>query len=260
MGCAAKRYTRRSWMPSPLEVVCIPGWQVRSSHTVGILEMVKKYVLSAEPAPTPITEPVSKLGGQPVWIGDPQWPLSKSTGKPMNFVGQFVPYPEIFGSLEARMAYIFMYDDEPFVEGTWLPDGGENAVILQPGTWTGPTISSATGPTLHHDALQPDGNVARVPVEYALRLTPGEDPDVLDENEFRARDAWNEYCNYLEESKIGGAPAFLQNPEYPGQGSWRLLAQLTWELFSYNINFGDGGVGYAFLDEAGTTAKFLWQC
>lgn len=221
--------------------------------------MIKKYVVSAEPASAPITQLVSKLGGQPVWIGEPAWPLSKATGKPMRFVGQFVLYPEIFGSLEASMAYIFMYDDEPFVEGTWLPDGGENAVILQPGAGTRPTIASATGQTLYHATQRPDCTVEQVPVEYALRLTPGEDPDTLDEDEFRARDAWEEYCHFAEESKIGGAPAFLQNPEYPGPGEWKLLAQLNSSLFSYNINFGVSGVGYAFLNENGDTAKFLWQ-
>jgi uncharacterized protein DUF1963 len=222
--------------------------------------VIKKYVLSAEPAPTPIVEPVSKLGGQPVWLAEPTWPLSRATGKPMSFVGQFVLYPEIFGLLEAKMAFIFMYDDEPYVDGTWLPDGGENAVILQPGTWSGPAISIATGPTLYHTSQRPDGAVEQNPVEYALQLVSGEDPDVLDENEFRARDAWDEYCAYLDESKIGGAPAFLQNPEYPGPGNWRLLAQLNWDLFDYSVNFGDAGVGYAFIDEDGAAAKFLWQC
>jgi len=154
--------------------------------------MIKKYVLSAGEAPAPITEPVSKLGGQPVWVDTPQWPLSRETGKPMSFVGQFVLCPEIFGSLAAKMAYIFMYDDEPFVDGTWLPDGGENAVILQPGVWNGPAISIATGPTLYHTTQRPDGTVERTPVEYALHLVPGEDSDVLDENEFRARDDWEE--------------------------------------------------------------------
>lgn len=222
--------------------------------------MIKKYVLSSEPAPTPITEPVSKLCGQPVWLAEPQWPLSKATGKPMSFVGQFVLYPEIFGLLEAKMAYIFMYDDEPFVDGTWLPDGGENAVVLQPVAWSGPAISVATGPTLYHTTQRPDGAVEQIPVEYTLQLVSSEDPDVLDENEFRARDAWDEYCAYLDESKIGGAPAFLQYPEYPGPGNWRLLAQLNGDLFDYNINFGDAGVGYAFIDGDGAAAKFLWQC
>ena len=222
--------------------------------------MIKKYVLSAEPAAASIMEPISKLGGQTVWLDEPQWPLSRATGKPMNFVGQFVLYPEIFGPLEARMAYIFMYDDEPFVNGTWLPDGGENAVILQPGAWTEPAIARATGPTLYHAARRPDGAIEQVPVEYALRVTPGEDPERLDENEFRARGAWDEYCEHVNESKIGGAPAFLQNPEYPGPGEWKLLAQLGSTLFGYNINFGVSGVGYAFLNENGDSAKFLWQC
>ncbi len=221
--------------------------------------MLKKYVLSSTPAPAPITDLVDKLGGQPVWLDMPAWPLSKFTGKPMSFVGQFVLYPEIFDPIEGRMAYIFMYDDEPFVTGTWLPDSGENAVILQPGVWAGPAMASATGPTLRHTTQQSDGTIAQIAVEYVLHLSLGEDPDVLDEDEFRARDAWDEYCDYVAESKIGGAPAFLQNPEYMGEGRWKLLAQLNSSLFSYNINFGGSGVGYAFIDEHATTAKFLWQ-
>jgi len=27
----------------------------------------------------------------------------------------------------------------------------------------------------------------------------------------------------------------------------------------FEVNFGDAGVGYAFLSEDGTTSKFLWQ-
>jgi hypothetical protein len=28
----------------------------------------------------------------------------------------------------------------------------------------------------------------------------------------------------------------------------------------FYINFGDAGVGYAFLDASGSRARFLWQC
>jgi hypothetical protein len=28
----------------------------------------------------------------------------------------------------------------------------------------------------------------------------------------------------------------------------------------FEVNFGDAGIGYAFLSEDGTRGKFLWQC
>ena len=53
---------------------------------------------------------------------------------------------------------------------------------------------------------------------------------------------------------------FVQNEEYPGPGSWRLLLQIDSCKVPFCLNFGDGGVGYIFLSEDGKTAKFLWQC
>jgi hypothetical protein len=32
------------------------------------------------------------------------------------------------------------------------------------------------------------------------------------------------------------------------------------ESVPFDVNFGDMGVGYAYLSEDGTAAKFLWQC
>src|SRR4051812_18836685 len=44
----------------------------------------------------PVTEPVTKFGGQPVWLGEPAWPISRSDGVPMQFVCQ-VSVPAFFG-------------------------------------------------------------------------------------------------------------------------------------------------------------------
>lgn len=90
-------------------------------------------------------------------------------------------------------------------------------------------------------------------------MEPGADPDLFDEAAFRRRGEWDQYMDYVEESKVGGTPVFLQYPEYPGLGSWRLLVQLNAVIVPVGLNFGDGGHGYAFLSEDGRTAKFLWQ-
>lgn len=180
----------------------------------------------------------------------------------MRFIGQFAVYPELFGQQKARLAYLFMTDGKTFVNGTWLPDGGENAVILQPGIWRGPLSVLRTGPTLFKRVLDGTTDVVEIPVEYAIELKVGNDPEVLDEDEFREHDAWDSYCDFLAESKLGGAPAFREypeNPEYLDANRWRLLLQINSALVPGALNFGDGGTGYLFISKSGDSARFLWQ-
>src|SRR5947208_3527423 len=95
--------------------------------------MVRRQTIEFVEAFSPIREPVTKFGGQPTWLLSPQWPISRETGKPMFFIGQVALDPNVFGNIQGRMAYVFMTDGDDYVDGTWKPDGGENAVIVQPG-------------------------------------------------------------------------------------------------------------------------------
>ena len=86
-----------------------------------------------------------------------------------------------------------------------------------------------------------------------MALAPGEDVAKADEEE-------NEDDEDEEtENKIGGLPDFIQSDEVPEGGAWRLLLQLDSCNVPFHVNFGDAGVGYAFLDEKGESGKFLWQ-
>ena len=38
------------------------------------------------PATAPITAPVTKFGGQPVWLSAPQWPVNDAWDEPMRFL------------------------------------------------------------------------------------------------------------------------------------------------------------------------------
>ena len=69
-----------------------------------------------------------------------------------------------------------------------------------------------------------------------------------------------QYEERLKGNKLGGTPGFIQFPEFPKGGSWRLLLQLDSTTVPFFVNFGDGGVGYAFISEDGRRGKFLWQC
>jgi uncharacterized protein YwqG len=198
---------------------------------------------------TPISDYVTKFGGQPVWIDTPEWPKSRETGNPMMFIGQIAIDPQIFPNMSGKMAYLFMTSEEEYVDETWEPDGGENAVIIQPGTSDVPCDEISTGPTLES--------------EYSVKLKFREEPNFVSESE-RMKN-WeeaeqDEYCNALEGDKIGGTPLFIQADDFPKGEDWQLLLQLDSVTVPFDINFGDSGVGYAFINKTGTKAKFLWQC
>lgn len=165
----------------------------------------------------------------------------------------------------AQMAYLFITDEEngEFVDGTYEPDGGENAVILQPGAAAVPVKKLIRGPALYrmiekpgHVRLEPE------PCEFAVQLMVEDDlPFLAQDERWRMLDAGAQaVTGKLDENKIGGTPVFMQGDEFPFAGNCRLLIQLDSCGVPFYINFGDAGVGYAFLNETGDQAKFLWQC
>jgi uncharacterized protein YwqG len=181
----------------------------------------------------------------------------------MRFIGQVAIERELFGPAAAQMAYLFMTDEDEFVEGTWDPEGGENAVILQPGSITVPTKSLTKGPTLYRMVKRLiKKRLVPEPCEFAVTLTPGDDPDLADDlNRMKWDDSQKRsYLETINGDKIGGTPMFIQNIEFPGPGQWRLLLQLDSGTVPFTVNFGDAGVGYAFLSDDSLVGKFLWQC
>lgn len=223
--------------------------------------MSRKYTVTFVKSSTPVSGFVTKFGGQPTWVTEPQWPISRSTGEPMRFICQVTLDPVIFGDIPGGMAYVFMTGGETLVENTYDPDGGENAVVIQPGSFEGPTQPLREGPTIQ-TWVEEDDSRYLAPIEYAVQLQLDEDPDVLDEDIAREHgDAgWEAFTEHWSDVKIGGTPAWLQNPAYPPGGPWRLLLQLDNCHLPLDIAFGEYGIAYAFLDAEGTSGKFMWQC
>jgi len=225
--------------------------------------MTKRESIEFIESSKPISGLVTKFGGQPTWISQPQWPLSRSTGKPMRFICQIAINSEMFKPCAAQMAYLFMTDGEEYVDGTWEADGGENLVILQPGQTEFKTEPLFEGPSLYRMVKRPFNN-RLVPelCEYSVILKPAEDPDFVEESERSkwGKAEWESYASTLDGNKIGGSPIFIQSAEFPSQGRWRLLLQLDSTKVPFSVNFGDAGVGYLFLSEDGQVAKFIWQC
>jgi uncharacterized protein YwqG len=223
-----------------------------------------KYDIEFVEADAPITDPVTKFGGQPVWLERPEWPLSRELGRQMQFVCQIALDPDVFGVPPGRMAYLFITgeSEDEWVDGTYDPEGGENAVIVQPGGKNdAETVPESEGPSLYA-FVDGRGWEGAVPCEYSVDLEPGEDPEYVDEDE---RLEWSDaefdaYENSLDGNKVAGTPGFIQADEFPKDGPWRLLLQLDSMTVPFHVNFGDAGIGYAYISEDGRNGKFLWQC
>lgn len=186
-----------------------------------------KTILRFEESTRPIREPVTKFGGQPVWLEEPTWPLSAETGSPMRFIGQVrLPGDRV------RLGYIFMTDEEDgeFVEGTWEPEGGENAFFAQPGR-----------PAAFYEVAPMETGPTHGPDHIVVTSAPGTDDESL--------------------SFLGGTPAWLQGDETPeAPGTWEHTLQMDSCDAPFDINFGDAGIGYAFLNTESGEGRFLWQC
>jgi hypothetical protein len=232
--------------------------------------MPRKYTIRYREALEPIREPVTKFGGRPVWIAEPQWPMSHLYDRPMHFVCQIVLDPALFGELPTRMAYVFLtdWDGESVFPDTMEPDGGENAVIVQPGgTWVGECLPLSDGPGIYRRAWRNE-RWEQTPCELAVELHPGEDPHsgVWDEVDSDNERAWAAYFAALYEDKIGGTPVptpFGSRFE-AGPDQWRLLLQLSakdndQDSDPFFLNLASDGVGYAFLSPDGRGGKFLWN-
>ncbi len=223
--------------------------------------MKRAYSISFKPSSGPCRELVTKFGGQPVFLEKPQWPLSRTTGEQMKFICQIALYPEVFGEVTGKMAYVFMTDLEKQVVPAWDPDAGENAVIIQPGRPLPFQTQAATvGPTLYEYVEIPGEEFLHPrPCEFLVDLSRRTDPDFVDEDHRVAMDdpTFEKYSKEIEGNKIGGTPAFLQEDAIPGSG--HLLLQLDSTKVPFYVNFGDCGIGYVFISPDGSMGKFLFQ-
>lgn len=232
--------------------------------------MPRKCSIRYREATLPITAPVTKFGGRPVWLEEPCWPISRLYSSPMQFICQIALDPALFGAIPTRMAYLFLtdWDYESVLPNIDDPDGGENAVILQPGgAWTGTSLPLYEGPSLYRRAHR-NGRWEQTPCEFAVELRSGEDSETGAWDTFpQDQDAQDAYWAALLEDKIGGTPVPTPfGPRFSSEaGEWRLLLQLNakdnaagdGDPFFLNVSYD--GVGYAFIAPDGQVGKFLWS-
>jgi len=219
----------------------------------------------------PITAPVTKFGGQPVWLDAPRWPLSATDGKPMRFVAQVALDPRLFGgALAARMAYVFLAQDDPTLWADGKYAGVDGALVLQPGGTTDyAQLSLERGPALYRLVERRSGFLGlrrrheQVPCEYAVELSYAAEPelrliDVLspDFDEEVADDVGD---GRFTGTKVAGTPAFIQDVELPFGPPSRLVLQIADDDKLFALPLSDVGTLYAFMDPRGTRGGLVIQ-
>ena len=142
-----------------------------------------------------------------------------------------------------------MTDEDEYVDGTWEADGGENAIILQPGENQIKTKHIEKGPSLYKMVKKLfKKNLVPQSFECAVKLTQKKEDIDYESDELDIR------------NKFNGEPVFIQEDEYPSNDKWNLLIQLDATNVPFYLNFGDAGVGYGFINDTKDRAKFIWQC
>jgi hypothetical protein len=224
--------------------------------------MVRALRIDGFPAAAqPVTTATTKFGGQPVWLTGPQWPISAAWDRPMRFVGQIELGPVLGAVGHGKMAYIFVthadHGEDFFDPDIIDPDGGENAVIVQPGgDYAGPVRPLATGPGLYGR----DGSAAELTVD----LRPVDEPGSMTDDELQALPGvdpldQDRHVEWIDADKIGGTPVFFQGDEWPDGGPWRLLLQLDSNWVPFHLNLGAAPRLFAFVSEDGAEGRLLVQ-
>jgi len=187
---------------------------------------------------TTITEPITKFGGQPVWINTPHWPIHSATGEQMMFQSQIVLDPALFPDSNGAIAYIFFGDTEQL-------SNDDFAVVLQTKDSKALNaqnqeiefVTEATGPTIY-EWINRDGEEQKVSKEYKVVLESmieEEDLPLLeryDEMNDLDYDAGYQFSkSALAGNKIGGQPFYIEGldtpPEYFTAENWEQLLQLA---------------------------------
>ncbi|MEU6160088.1 hypothetical protein [Streptomyces sp. NPDC047130] len=221
--------------PQPVEGASGP-------YDAGYLPRVEMCMYPVDEA---ITEPVAKLGGGPVWLEQPCWPLHPRTGEPLYFIGQ-VPVPVRPGD-EFRMAYLFLsYED--YETGGMHPEDGESVVIIQPGGRIPGLATVGPSGTKGRSLFAFDAEEEQVPMELRVEMRPVSEDQERELEEDGVFDVYD---------YIGGKAKY---PDWaPVEAPWRFLFSLhcTGDSGPYFLNFGDNA-GYVYLSPDGLEGRFGW--
>jgi predicted DNA-binding WGR domain protein len=241
----------------------------------------------------PITELITKFGGQPVWLEEPRWPICIGNGYKIPFMCQIDLTHEVLGGTSKKMAYIFFGGNSDGGREGWPTDHGDCAVVIQPGNflfndfnwhhWKGENkrvsqipggdscfVEDRLGPTLlAKDGKQVGNNSISKEVEYLPITVAAEDPAY---SSCEDHEAWSDerketYHSTVAGHKIGGSPNLWESDFMPdgGQSDWNLLLQMESTdgatiTTPFGVYYGDGGCGWWFISKDSSKVEYSSMC
>ncbi|HAS42580.1 MAG TPA: hypothetical protein DCS93_19020 [Microscillaceae bacterium] len=217
---------------------------------------------------TPITEPITKFGGQPVWINTPHWPIDPASGEKMMFQSQIVLDPALFPDSNGAIAYIFYGDEEQLSNYDFVVvlQTKENE-SLNTQTEEIDFVNEATGPAIY-EWVEIGGEEEKVSKEYKVvieSVIEEEDLPLLeryDEMNDLDYDAGYQFSKTeLAGNKIGGQPFYITGldtpPEHFVADQWEQLMQLApvqgyWDgnqpnFYPFYMEMGEFGILNVFI-------------
>ncbi|MGH4124400.1 MAG: DUF1963 domain-containing protein [Clostridium sp.] len=215
--------------------------------------MVKKYNIDFIEEKEKVKIPVTKFGGQPLWIDNVMWPIDKENGETMRFICQIELYSEIFGDNQFKMAYLFAAEE--WNNYVLICEAADEKVF---------TKEIVDGPTIYRMVKKRKNDVflTEEECEFTVNLTLGEDYNFVHQepyfigDELVFEDSPEDYDEVLNGNKIGGTPLFLNCDELPEEDTWKLLLQLDATTLPFELNFGDAGMGFFFINMKDGSLKF----
>ncbi|MFD9328210.1 hypothetical protein [Streptomyces sp. NPDC060065] len=202
--------------------------------------------MTFHPVEEPITEPIAKMGGDPVWMDEPCLPVHPSTAEPLDFVGQF-PVPVEPGE-ERRMAYLFLsYDD--YETGGADPEDGEAVLLVQPGGRIPAFATIGSAGTKGRSLWRFGPDEEQVSVQFRIHTTAV--PETVERN-------LEEHGTVDVRDYLGGKPAY---PDWAGvEAPWRFFFCLGGmeDDGPYFLNFAYGS-GFAYLSPDRLEGRFSWE-
>jgi hypothetical protein len=188
--------------------------------------------------PAPSEQPAGKFFGQPDWRERPAWPIG-GDGRLLMFYGQ-LPLGD------SHTAYLFCAGPEEYA-----PLGPGSALIIQPGGGCHlPTVERSTGPCSHDWVTEPDHFVSR------SRRLPQTERYIVWDDEYDPDTFEGKRIKFPDDSRVGGAPSWLQSDETPA-GGWSFAFQFVADVAGSER--ADGAEFYGWTNQAGEGA-LGWAC
>jgi hypothetical protein len=202
-------------------------------------EMLRVYIMRSREEPWR-PDSVSRAGGPPIGVTEQTRPRYKNGYMQHLITIDLAETPELRtadGLAGARAVAVFVRD--AMENDAFIPESGETAVMLLSdddvarGGWIGEAVEDP-----------PPRRLELYPVDVPARAFEDNDDFYADEPSPDVKQLWDLHCKLMSASRIGG-------PVIHFSGSDRTAGfLLQFSEFIVDVNLGDAGTMYAFVDDA----------